>query len=347
MKIKRFVLASRPGNDEEPVTENFRLEEVNLLEELIDGQILTQTMYISVDPYLRCRMNEDTGADYIQPWQISEVLDSGGIGVVEQSRSSQFKAGDIVTSFNWPWQTKCILEGNSLKKLDPCVVDGHLSHFLGAVGITGLTALLGVKERGHVTPGANQTMVVSGAAGACGSLAGQIGRILGCSHIVGICGTVEKCSLLMSDLGFHNALNYKEKGLEDKLRACCPGGVDIYFDNVGGEISDIVISQMKKDSHVILCGQISQYNKDVPYPPPLCPQTEATLKQNNITRERFMVLNYMDQYEWAIQQLSQWLRTEKLKVKETIVYGIENTADAFLSMMKGGNIGKQIVQVSG
>ncbi|XP_075700895.1 prostaglandin reductase 2 isoform X5 [Rhinoderma darwinii] len=173
MKVKRVVLASRPGNDGEPTTENFHLEETDLTEELMDGQVVTQTLYISVDPYLRCRMNDDTGADYILPWKISEVLDSGGIGVVEKSRHSHIKPGDIVTNFNWPWQTTCVLEGNALTKLDPSLVDGHLSHFLGVVGLTGLTAFLGVKEKGHVIPGGNQTMVVSGAAGACGSLAGQ------------------------------------------------------------------------------------------------------------------------------------------------------------------------------
>ncbi|CAJ0917929.1 unnamed protein product [Ranitomeya imitator] len=475
MKVKRMVLASRPGNDGEPVTENFRLEEADVPEELMDGQVLTQTLYISVDPYLRCRMNEDTGTDYIQAWKINEVLDSGGIGVVEQSRHRNLKPGEIVTRFSWPWQTKCVLEGNSLTKLDPSLVDGHLSHFLSAVGLIGLTAFLGVREKGHVIPGGNQTMVVSGAAGACGSLAGQtqpavdqlpksktdsepqtsteldkvslveddpgifqkfysrptafwrvtpsdsigqshvcairqssssdssihplsvspnewlgekdftrrcsdtdndpdrcsvavwsleissdrspatnagnqgkhrIGRLLGCSRIIGICGTDEKCLVLTSDLGFDVALNYKEEGLAHKLRAGCPGGVDVYFDNVGGEISDVVISQMTKNSHIILCGQISQYNKDVPYPPPLPPQTEATLKERNITRERFIVLNYADQHEMGLQQLNQWLRTGKLKVKETVVQGIENTAGAFVSMMKGGNIGKQIVKIS-
>ncbi|KAG8449456.1 hypothetical protein GDO86_016200 [Hymenochirus boettgeri] len=346
MKIQRVVLASRPGNDREPMAENFHLEHVTLSEEMTEGQILARTLFLSVDPYLRCRLNEDTGADYIQPWTISEVVDSGGIGVVEESRTTELVPGDLVISFNWPWQTKCILNGSSLKKLDPNLVDGHLSHFLGAVGLTGLTALLGIKEKGHLVSGANQTMVVSGAAGACGSLAGQIGNILGCSYIVGICGTDQKCAVLMSELGFHNALNYKEEGLAEKLRLCCPNGVDVYFDNVGGEISDTVINQMNPNSHIILCGQISQYNKDVPYPPPLCSRTEAFLRENNITRERFMVLNYTEQFDSCIAQLSQWMRTGKLKVKETIVYGLENTAGAFISMMTGGNIGKQIVQVS-
>ncbi|KAM8921750.1 prostaglandin reductase 2 [Pelodytes ibericus] len=346
MKIKKIILVSRPGNDGEPAEENFFLEEAGLSEELLDGQVLTRTLYLSVDPYLRCRMNEDTGTDYIQSWQVGEVLDSGGIGVIEESRANDFAAGDIVYSFNWPWQTRCILDGKSLQKLDPRLVNGHLSHFLGAVGMTGLTALLGVKEKGHVIPGANQTMVVSGAAGACGSLAGQIGRLLGCSRVVGVCGTNQKCSVLTQELGFDCALNYKQNNWAEKLRESCPSGVDVYFDNVGGEISDIIIRQMNKCSHVILCGQISQYNKDVPYPPPLNPKTEALLKERNITRERFMVLNYKEQHQLSLLQLSKWVRTGELKVKESVVQGIENTAGAFLSMMTGGNTGKQIVQIS-
>ncbi|XP_030070846.1 prostaglandin reductase 2 isoform X2 [Microcaecilia unicolor] len=230
--------------------------------------------------------------------------------------------------------------------LDPELVDGHLSYFLGAVGMPGLTALFGVKEKGHVTPGASQTMVVSGAAGACGSLAGQIGRLEGCSRVVGISGSDEKCSILVSELGFDAAVNYKRGNMTQKLREFCPAGVDIYFDNVGGDVSDVVLSQMNQNSHVILCGQISQYNKDVPYPPPLSPQTEAALRDKNITRDRFLVLWYADKHEAGILQLSQWVREGKLKVRETVTKGLENIGAAFQSMMKGGNIGKQIVLVS-
>ncbi|XP_077320675.1 prostaglandin reductase 2-like isoform X1 [Lithobates pipiens] len=344
MKVKRIVLASRPGIDKEPVPENFRLEEADLQEDLSDGQVLAKTLYLSVDPYLRYCMNEESAGSYLLIWKISEVLFSNGIGVVEQSKSNQLKVGDIVSDFNWPWQTKCILDGSSLKKLDPSLVDGHISHYLGLLGSTGLTALIGIREQGHVTPGANQTMVVSGAAGGVGSLAGQIGHLLGCSRVIGICGSNQKCAFLTSELGFDEALNYKMPGLTYKLKACCPNGVDIYFDNVGGEISDIVISQMNKNSHLVLCGQISQYNKSPPFT--LEYQTETTLKERNIAREMFLLLNYTDQFESATLQLSEWVRAGKLKAKETIVHGLENTAGAFLSMMKGGNMGKQIVQVA-
>ncbi|XP_066464439.1 prostaglandin reductase 2-like isoform X2 [Eleutherodactylus coqui] len=304
-------------------------------------------LYQKVTLCQRFRMNEGTRTDYVHPWKLSEVLDSGGIGVVQHSRHSDFKVGDFVTKLNWPWQTKCVLDGSSLTKLDPSLVDGHLSYFLGAVGFTGLTAFFGMKEKGHVIPGANQTMVVSGAAGACGSLAGQIGRFFGCSRIIGICGTDEKCSVLTSDFGFDAALNYKKAGLADKLRECCPSGVDVYFDNVGGEIRDLVISQMAKNSNILVCGQISQYNTDFAYPPPIPAQTAAILKERNIRREISVVFDYVDHFEMAIEQLGEWVRTGKLKVKETITHGIENTAGAFLSMLKGGNIGKQIVQITG
>ncbi|XP_060243835.1 prostaglandin reductase 2 isoform X4 [Meriones unguiculatus] len=276
MIVQRVVLNSRPGKNGNPVAENFRLEEVSLPDTINEGQVQVRTLYLSVDPYMRCKMNEDTGTDYLAPWQLSQVVDGGGIGIIEESKHINLAKGDFVTSFFWPWQTKAILDGNGLEKVDPQLVDGHLSYFLGAIGMPGLTSLIGVQEKGHISAGSNQTMVVSGAAGACGSLAGQ----------------------------------------------------------------------MNQNSHIILCGQISQYNKDVPYPPPLPPAVEAILKERNIKRERFMVLNYKDKFEPGILQLSQWFKEGKLKIKETVINGLENMGVAFQSMMTGGNIGKQIVCIS-
>ncbi|XP_036981143.1 prostaglandin reductase 2 [Acanthopagrus latus] len=346
MQVKRVVLNSRPGNNGAPVPANFRLEETTLAPELRDGEVLVRTLYLSVDPYMRCRMNEDTGAEYLTPWQLSECMDGGGVGVVESSRSSVCAEGDVVTCFNWPWQTHAVMKGCALQKVEPQLVDGHLSHFLGAVGITGLTALFGVREKGNITKGANQTMVVSGAAGACGSIAGQIGRLDGCVRVVGICGSDEKCRALVEDLGFSAAVNYRREDVPARLRECCPDGIDVYFDNVGGAISDAVITQMNSGSHVILCGQISQYNKDVPYPPPLSEEIQEALRSKNIARERFIVLHYMNKAEAALFELSQWVKSGQIKVLETVVNGIENMGDAFCSMMKGGNIGKQIIKVS-
>lgn len=344
--MQRVVLNSRPGTNGVPVPENFRVEETTLTPDLKDGEVLVRTLYLSVDPYMRCRMNEDTGVDYAAPWQLSESVDGGGVGVVQSSRCSTYSEGDVVTSFNWPWQTHAVMKGSVLQKVDSQLVDGHLSYFLGAVGMTGLTALLGIREKGHVTKGANQTMVVSGAAGACGSIAGQIGRMDGCVRVVGICGSDEKCKALVDDLGFSAAINYRTEDVSAKLKECCPDGIDVYFDNVGGDISDAVITQMNKDSHVILCGQISQYNKDVPYPPPLSEEIQGTLQKKNITRERFTVLNYMHKADASLYELSQGVRSGHVKVLETVVNGIEKMGDAFCSMMKGGNVGKQIIKIS-
>ncbi|KAK1893958.1 Prostaglandin reductase 2 [Dissostichus eleginoides] len=319
MPVQRVVLNSRPGNNGVPVPAHFRLEETTLAPDLEDGEVLVRTLCLSVDPYMRCRMNEDTGVGYVTPWQLSECVDGG-----DQSCH----------------------EGSALQKVDPQVVDGHLSYFLGAVGITGLTALLGVREKGNVTKEANQTMVVSGAAGACGSVAGQIGRLDGCVRAVGICGSEEKCRALVEDCGFSAAINYRKEDIPAKLQELCPDGIDVYFDNVGGGISDTVIAQMNNNSHVILCGQISQYNKDVPYPPPLSEEIQETLRRKNITRERFTVLNYMNKADAALCELSQLVKSGHINVLETVVEGIEKMGDAFCSMMKGGNIGKQIIKIS-
>ncbi|XP_049917153.1 prostaglandin reductase 2-like isoform X1 [Epinephelus moara] len=346
MQVQRVVLNSRPGINGVPVPENFRVEETTLTPDLKDGEVLVRTLYLSVDPYMRCRMNEDTGVDYAAPWQLSESADGGGVGVVQSSRCSTYSEGDVVTSFNWPWQTHAVMKGSVLQKVDSQLVDGHLSYFLGVVGLTGLTALLGIREKGHVTKGANQTMVVSGAAGACGSIAGQIGRMDGCVRVVGICGSDEKCKALVDDLGFSAAINYRTEDVSAKLKECCPDGIDVYFDNVGGDISDAVITQMNKDSHVILCGQISQYNKDVPYPPPLSEEIQGTLQKKNINRERFTVLNYMHKADASLYELSQGVKSGHVKVLETVVNGIEKMGDAFCSMMKGGNVGKQIIKIS-
>ncbi|XP_028828287.1 prostaglandin reductase 2 [Denticeps clupeoides] len=347
LPVKRAVLRSRPGVNGQPAPENFQVEDTVLKVDLQAGQVLVKTLFLSTDPYMRCCMNQETGADYLLPWRLCEVVDGGGVGVVEASRSDGLCPGDVVTWFNWPWQTHAVLDGSVLQKVDPDMVDGRLSYFLGAVGLTGLTALLGVREKGHVTPGANQTMVVSGAAGACGSIAGQVGRLDGCGRVVGICGSDEKCRCLVDQLGFSSAVNYRCSDMSAMLREACPQGIDVYFDNVGGPISDAVIAQMNVGGHVILCGQISQYNKDVPYPPPLGEETQEALRSKNITRERFMVLNYMEKQPAALLQLSQWVRRGDIKVLETVVNGIENMGAAFCSMMAGGNVGKQVVKISG
>uniref|UniRef100_A0A672K1I2 15-oxoprostaglandin 13-reductase n=1 Tax=Sinocyclocheilus grahami TaxID=75366 RepID=A0A672K1I2_SINGR len=265
-------------------------------------------------------------SDYLLPWRLEECVDGGGVGVVEASKNQALSVGAIVTSFNWPWQTYNVMD---------------------AVGMPDLTALLGVREKGHVTPETHQT--ISGAARACGSIAGQIGRLDGSERVVGICGSDQKCQTLVTELGFTVGINYKKGDISSALREHCPAGIDTVYTLT----INIHTVQMNPGGHVILCGQISQYNKDVPYPPPLSEDTQETLHHKNITRERFVVLNYMEKHEEGLMQLSHWVKTGQKKVLETVVNGVYYCYYflicmhyAFCFMMTGGNIGKQVVKIS-
>uniref|UniRef100_A0A0B7BAV6 15-oxoprostaglandin 13-reductase n=1 Tax=Arion vulgaris TaxID=1028688 RepID=A0A0B7BAV6_9EUPU len=239
-----------------------------------------------------------------------------------------------------------IIASSSVKKIPVEASNISPTVFLSTVGLTGLTAYFGITEDAHVTKGANQTVVVSGAAGATGSAAGQIAKLEGCGQVVGICGSDSKCACLTEELGFDSAINYKTEVVAEKLKELCPGGVDVYFDNVGGSISDDVIRLMNPDSYVVLCGQIAIYNKNLPYPPPVPDEISAILETKNITRKRFLVLTYQEKFESAFDKLLELHTTGKIKVKETIEMGLSNTGRAFVSMMKGGNLGKQLVKVT-
>ncbi|XP_046550888.1 prostaglandin reductase 2-like isoform X2 [Haliotis rubra] len=363
---KRVYLKSRPGVNGEPTEDNFCVEdcETPSPDQLHDGEALVQTLYLSVDPAFvcmsctlqtfkkpmlspsgyngvychsqtRCCLNEDSGAEYLTPLQIGDTVHWLGIGVVTASKDKGLDHGDFVTSnFDWPWTKVFVKAANRLKKLPKESVQERPSLALSALGVTGLTAYLGIKVKGHVSPAANQTMVISAAAGSTGSLAGQIARAEGCKCVVGICGSEEKCAYLTSQLGFDAAINYKAEDVSSRLKETCPDGIDVYFDNVGGDISDKVIQQ------------IAVYNKDVPYPPPIPTSTQQTLAERNITRDRFLVLNYADQFDEALQTLAGMLHQGKLQVRETVMEGVENAGKAFVSMMKGGNIGKQVVKVA-
>ncbi|XP_063968092.1 prostaglandin reductase 2-like [Lytechinus pictus] len=345
---RRVILRSRPGDSGVTVTENFATEECPYPTDLPDGQILVKTLCLSVDPYMRSRLNEKTRAAYLLPWKVGHTVDGGGVALVLESKHDDYKPGDIVQTFSLPWQLYSQVKvGPYFSKVEKALVGDHYSLAVGTVGMPGLTSLLGIKHKGHLVPGTNQTMVISGAAGACGSVAGQIAKIQGCGHVIGICGTDKKCEMLTEQLGFDVAINYKTQSVEESLKAACPKGVDIYFDNVGGNISDTVIMQMNKDSHIILCGQISMYNNlHREYPPLLADDIAQRLKDFNIKRERFIVLTYEQDFPEALVQLATWVKEGKLKVKETVTEGLENTGAAFVSMMSGGNVGKQIVHVA-
>ncbi|XP_064599855.1 prostaglandin reductase 2-like [Liolophura sinensis] len=347
----RVILQNRPGVQGEPKETNFHHEVCPFPNSPEPGQVLVKTLYLSVDPALRCRMNESTGVEYMGPWALGEmILGLGGVGEVYQSNHEGYTPGDLVQgAFSWPWTNYFIWEktsGMDLDKVDRSLVGDRPSLILSVLGLTGLTSLLGIREKGQLTPGANETVVISGAAGACGSLAGQIAKLEGAGKVIGICGSDEKCDYLTGDLVFDSAINYKTQNVAEKLKTTCPDGIQVYFDNVGGDISETVISQMTPNSRVILCGQISVYNNDVPYPPPISASLEAIIAERKISRDRFLVLNYAAKFKSGLEQLITWLADGKIKVRETVAEGLEKAGSAFVSMMKGGNIGKQIVHVA-
>lgn len=345
---KRVILHSRPGDTGVPQVDNFAAEDCPYPTNLPDGKLLVKSLCLSVDPYMRSRLNEKTRTSYLLPWKIGHAADGGGVAMVLESKDDQYKPGDLIVTFNLPWQLYSHLDVTEyISKVDKTFVGDHLSLALGAVGMPGLTSLFGIRHKGHVVPGTNQTIVISGAAGACGSLAGQIARIEGCPRVVGICGTDAKCKMLTEELGFDVAINYKTENVGERLREACPSGVDVYFDNVGGDISNAVIMQMNKNTHIILCGQISMYNNlDREYPPLLPDDVAKRIKDQSITRDRFVILSYAKEFPEGMVQLATWIKEGKLKVKETVTEGLENTGAAFVSMMSGGNTGKQIVHVA-
>ncbi|XP_043189504.1 prostaglandin reductase 2-like [Amphibalanus amphitrite] len=356
MKLLNYqvVFAKPPGVNGAPAEDNFRYESCEYPADPPPGHVLVQNLYLSVDPAQRCQMNESTGAEYLLPWQLGQAIPGlGGVGKVLSSNDDGFSTGDIVMSgfFEWPWKLYFTIEADKIMKVDERLVGKRLSLPISCLGLVGLTALFGITERSQLrslpTDGSiRRTLVVSGAAGACGHIAGQIGRLEGADRVVGICGSDTKCQFLTTQAGFDAAINYRSEDVSARLAELCPDGVHSYFDNVGGPISDAVIAQMAPGSAVVLCGQISAYNTDAPYPPPLRPEVQRLVDERGIVRERFLVLEYQDRFADGVARLARWLAAGAIKVFETEEDGLENAGKAFCSMMSGGNIGKQIVKVS-
>ena len=294
-------------------------------------------------------MNEETGVHYLTPWNVDETIEGlGGAGeVIEVHGTQEFKEGDIVMSktLKWLWQSHVVFDPNDLDKV-PLDLTNNLPVLFSSLGLIGLTVLLGIQKKGGLKEiesldGKPLTMVVSGAAGACGLLAGQIAKLEGAQKVIGICGSDEKCKII-KEFGYDESINYKTQNIGDFLPK---NEIHCYFDNVGGDISETVIENMAQNGHVILCGQISQYNKNVPYPPPISARMQKNLTEKCITRDRFLVLSYENEFKSGLATLTKWITEGKLKTKETILNGIENTGKAFVDMMNGGNIGKQLVQL--
>lgn len=300
-----------------------------------DGQILLKLKFVSVDPYLRGRMSD--AKSYMPPFELGKPVSSGVIAEEVESKNDKFSKGDSVSGM-LAWKELQDSDGKGLLKVDPKIAP--LSAYLGILGMTGLTAYLGLSEIGM--PKSGETLVVSGAAGAVGTVAGQIGKILGLK-VIGIAGTDEKVDLLTSEFGFDAAINYNTtKNMAQAIAEAAPNGVDVYFDNVGGEISDGVLANINKFARVVVCGAISLYNATSV---PMGPRVEPLLIKNSVLMQGFIVSNYSDKFSDSIQQLATWLSEGKLTNLETVVDGFEHIPEAFISLFEGKNTGKLVVKM--
>lgn len=330
---ERILLVSRPKGV--PTAENFTIDQ-QPLEEAKEGQLQIQTIYISVDPYMRGRMSE--AKSYAASYALNEPVAGGSIGKVLQSNDSRYQEGDIVVG-GWGWQRYAVVEADTCRKVDPELAP--ISTAVGVLGMPGLTAYFGTLRIGNPQPG--ETLVVSGAGGAVGMLVGQIGKIKGC-RVVGISGSEEKNRYLLDELGFDAVINYKdEKPVREALEEACPDGVDIYFDNVGGEISDAVIDLLNTNARIPLCGQISLYNNEKP---DIGPRIQPTLLKRTVLLKGFLVGDYAADAAEGLKEMGSWVKEGKIKYRENIVEGFENTPKAFIGLFSGENLGKQLVKVT-
>ena len=329
---RQITLAARPVGL--PKESDFRLIESPVATPG-PGEVLLRTLYLSLDPYMRGRMND--AKSYAPPVQIGEVMVGGTICQVEQSNHPGLKPGDIVVA-NTGWQDYAIAKGAALRKIDPAAAP--ITTALSVLGHVGLTAYFGLIDICHPQPG--ETVVVSGAAGAVGSIVGQIAKILGC-RVIGIAGTDAKIRYLLDDLGFDGAFNYKTTpDYGAKLKELCPDGVNVYFDNVGGAISDAVLFRLALHARVSVCGQISLYNLEKPE---MGPRFLPLLIVYRAKVEGFLVSDYAPRFAEGLAQLTAWFKEGKLKYEETIEEGLENAPRAFIGMLQGSNTGKQLVKV--
>lgn len=301
-----------------------------------EGKILIRNIYLSLDPANRGWVREVKS--YIPPVAIGEVMRGVTIGVVEQSHHADFQAGDIVQGI-LGWQEYAVTDVAGITRLprDPSL---PLTAFLGLFGIIGPTAYFGLLDIGK--PKAGETLVVSAAAGAVGSLVGQIGKIKGC-HVVGIAGTNEKCHWITEELGFNAAINYKTESIGDRLKTHCPDGIDVYFDNVGGDILDAVLSLINVRARIVICGTISQANATEPVHGPYNFRNILTQRARV---EGFIVLDYVDRFQEATEDLRRWLAEGKIQYRVDLVDGLENTPRAINKLFDGSNKGKLIIKVS-
>ena len=329
----QFKLAARPVG-------NVKRSDFSYTEEVLrapaEGEILVKILYISLDPAMRGWMNENRNS-YIPPVAIGEVMRAIAVGRVIASRNPAFAVGDHVNGLMGV-QEYAYSNGQGLSKVDPKLAP--LPVFLGTLGMPGLTAYFGLMEIGQ--PKAGETVVVSGAAGAVGLVVGQIAKIKGC-RVVGLAGGAEKCRFLVEELGFDAAIDYKNEDVTAALKERCPKGVDVYFDNVGGDILDAVLTRLARDARIVICGAISQYNNTTPIKGPA---NYLQLIVNRASMKGMMVSDYYDRAGEALREMGGWIAAGKLKTREDIVAGLETFPDTFQKLFTGENNGKLVIKVA-
>lgn len=328
---KQVKLAKRPEGLPDKDVWSF---EENPIPTINEGEFLIKQHYISLDPAMRGWLNDSKS--YIPPVQIGEVMRAGSVGEIIESKNEKFKVGEFVTGWGGVQQFVAT-NGAQWYKVNPKVAP--LPLFIGTLGMPGMTAYFGILEVGKIKEG--DTVLVSGAAGAVGSIVGQIAKIKGCK-VVGIAGGEKKCKYILETLGFDGAIDYKNENIYQGIKRTCPNGIDVYFDNVGGEILDAALSRLNKYARIVICGAISQYNSKVVKGP----SNYLSLLVNRATMQGMVVMDYAKDYGKAAMEMGQWLHQGKLKSKEDIYEGIDNFHETFLRLFSGEKMGKLVLKVT-
>jgi NADPH-dependent curcumin reductase len=330
---RQILLTARP--DGLPKITDFKLV-TSAMPEPGEGEMLVRTLYLSLDPYMRGRMRDERS--YASPVALDEVMVGGVVGEVTASRHPDYSVGDMVEG-RTGWQDFGLSDGSGMRKIDPALAP--ISTALGILGMPGLTAYFGLREIGHVKSG--DTVLVTAASGAVGAVVGQIAKIMGC-RVIGIAGGPRKCAYILSELGFDAAIDYKSGAdLDTAMATACPDGVDVYFDNVGGAISDVVLDHLARGARVAICGTISQTSLSEPE---LGPRVQGKLMTAWASMQAFNVFQFTDRHDEGRAQLARWLADGKLKYREDLVDGLENAPAAFIGMLRGENFGKLLVKVA-
>jgi len=331
---KQVTLAARPSGM--PKESDFKLVEIPVPQPG-PGEILVRMLYVSVDPYMRNRMND--AKSYAPPVQIGGVMGGGAVGKVIASENSQFAAGDFVEGL-FGWQEYAISNGKGVRKLDPALAP--VSTALGVLGMPGMTAYVGLLDIGKPQPG--ETVVVAAASGAVGSAVGQIAKIKG-ARAVGIAGGKDKCDYVKKELGFDDCLDHRDPDLAARLKEACPKGIDVYFENVGGAVFEAVFPLLNPFARVPVCGLIAQYNDTAATVPKWASSMMRTVLTKRLTIRGFIVSDFAARHADFLRDMPQWVREGKVKHREFVTEGLDSAPGAFMGLLKGANFGKQLVRV--